>query len=265
MNRNRVALITGGGSGIGRSAAIKFADNGFHVVVADVNLNAAKETVLLLKTEGLALEVDVSNEVSVKKMMDAIIQKFEFLDVAFNNAGVEGLRLNIDEYPTEMFNKVIDVNLKGIWLCMKYELKQMLKQDLIIADPSKWRNKADFSKYKGSRGSIINTSSTAGFTGMPEFSPYCASKWGIIGLTQTAAKEYAANGIRVNAVCPATTNTTMRDRFKNQWPDWQTATDARYPVGRICTPEEVAEAVFWLASDACPFATGEYLKLSGGM
>ena len=137
-------------------------------------------------------------------------------------------------------------------------------QDLTISNPDKWKDKPDLCRFTGSRGNIVNTSSTAGLGMMPEFSPYCASKWAVIGLTKSVAKEYAKEGIRINAVCPATTDTPMRSRFQEQWPEWQSETDAGYPVGRVAAPEEVAEAVYWLCSDSCPFVTGEYLKVSGG-
>ena len=140
-----------------------------------------------------------------------------------------------------------------------------MKQDLVINDPEKWKNKPDLSRFQGTRGNIVNTSSTAGLGGFSEFAPYCASKWAVLGMTQSIAKEYAKDGIRINAVCPATTDTPMRSRFKEQWPEWQSQTDGCYPVGRVATPEEIAEAVYWLCGDTCPFVTGEYLKVAGGL
>ncbi|XP_078699019.1 A-factor type gamma-butyrolactone 1'-reductase (1S-forming)-like [Branchiostoma floridae x Branchiostoma belcheri] len=263
--RKCVALVTGGGSGIGRAAAVRFAELGYNCAVADRDWAGATETVNMLKTTGLAVQVDVGDSASVQAMIQTTVEHFGQIDCAFNNAGIEGTaRAKIADYPEYQFDSVVNVNLKGVWLCMKYEIAQMLKQERIVSDPEKWAGKSDLCRFQGQRGSIVNTSSTAGLGLMPEFTPYCASKWAIIGLTKTVAAEYAKEGIRVNAVCPATTDTAMRDRFEAQWPDWQAKTDASYPAGRVAAPEEVAEAVTWLCSDACPFATGEYLKIAGG-
>ncbi|XP_066265084.1 2,5-dichloro-2,5-cyclohexadiene-1,4-diol dehydrogenase-like [Branchiostoma lanceolatum] len=218
----------------------------------------------MLKTPGLAVQVDVSNAASVQAMVDKTVKQFGRIDCALNNAGIEGAREKIVDYPVDMFDRVMNVNLKGMWLCVKYEVAQMLKQERVVSNPETWSDKPELCRFQGQRGSIVNTSSTAGLGAMPEFTPYCSSKWAIIGLTKTVAQEYAKEGIRVNAVCPATTDTPMRDRFEAHWPDWQAKTDASYPVGRVAAPEEVAEAVVWLCSDACPFATGEYLKIAGG-
>jgi len=265
MSKQLIALITGGGSGIGRATAIKFSEIGYLCAVADINFSSAQETVALLKTSGnIAIQVDVGNSESVQAMISKTVDQFGNINVAFNNAGVEGKKSCLADYPEEVFDTVINVNLKGVWLCMKYEIAQMMKQEPIIIDQSKWTNTPDFCKFRGSRGSIVNTSSTAGLGGMPEFSPYCISKWGILGLTKSAAQEYGKYAIRINAICPATTNTSMRDRFQQSWPDWQSATDASYPVGRVATPEEVAESVCWLAGQSCPFISGEHIKIGGG-
>merc|ERR1719397_2139367 len=133
-----------------------------------------------------------------------------------------------------------------MWLCMKYEITQMMKQDLTINNPDLWKDKPALSRFRGTKGTIVNTSSTAGLGMMPEFTPYCASKWAVIGMTKSAAKEYAKEGIRINAVCPATTDTPMRSRFQKKWPGWQAQMDAEYPVGRVAASMEVAEAVYWL-------------------
>jgi len=263
--KDRVVLITGGGSGIGRATAIKFSEAGYKCAVADINKVGAEQTVKELKNAGIAIEVDVTDAQSVEKMIDTTVQTYGRIDCAFNNAGVEGVREKTENYPEEAFDRVLNTNLKGMWLCIKYEVKQMMKQELVINDPEKWKNKPDLSRFQGSRGNIVNTSSTAGLGAMPEFVPYCASKWAVLGMTQSIAKEYAKDGIRINAVCPATTDTPMRSRFKEQWPEWQSQTDGCYPVGRVATPEEIAEAVYWFCGDTCPFVTGEYLKVAGGL
>ena len=260
-----VALITGGGNGIGRSTAIKFSEQGYRCAVADINIESALETVHMLKNPAIAIEVDVCDDKSVQEMINSTVKSYGRIDCAFNNAGIEGVREKTANYPEEMFDRVLNTNLKGIWLCLKYEIIQMMKQDLIISNPEKWKDKSELCRFTGARGNIVNTSSTAGLGAMPEFLPYCASKWAIIGLTKTAAKEYAKDGIRINAICPATTDTPMRSRFQGQWPEWQSQTDECYPVGRVAAPEEVAEAVYWLCTDSCPFVTGEYLKIGGGL
>ena len=260
----RVALITGGGGGIGRATAIKFSEHGYNCSVADINKDTAEETVGMLKTPGISIQVDVTDANSVQEMIDTTVQHYGRIDCAFNNAGIEGVREKTENYPEDAFDRVLNTNLKGMWLCLKYEIKQMMKQDLVLSEPEKWKDKPDLCRFKGTRGSIVNTSSTAGLGTMPEFTPYCASKWAVIGLTKSVAKEYAKEGIRINAVCPATTDTPMRSRFQQQWPEWQLETDAGYPVGRVAAPEEIAESVYWLCGDSCPFVTGEYLKVSGG-
>jgi len=263
-NTNRVALITGGGSGIGRSTALKFSEEGYSCAVADIDLESAKETVRMLKNQGIAIQVDVTDAKNVEDMINTTVLSFGRIDCAFNNAGIEGVREKTANYPEKVFDCVLNTNLKGIWLCMKYEIIQMMKQDLKISKPERWNDTPTLSRFKGTRGSIVNTSSTAGLGIMPEFTPYCASKWAIIGMTKSVAKEYADQGIRINAVCPATTDTPMRTRFQKKWPDWQSQMDAEYPVGRVAAPMEVAEAVYWMCDDSCPFITGEYLKISGG-
>jgi len=264
---NKVVLITGGGSGIGRTAAIKFAELGHKCAVADIDINAAKDTTKVLsnlEVASLALQVDVRDSESVKAMVRKTVNHFGAIHCAFNNAGVEGSKNKIADADESDFDNVVDTNLKGVWLCMKYEIQQMLKQPLVVDDVDRWKVKPERSRYTGARGVIINTSSTAGFGTMPEFSSYCASKWAVIGLTKTVAKEYAGDGIRINAICPATTDTEMRERFQNQWPEWQEQVDQSYPVGRIASPDEVVEALVWLAGEACPFITGECMKIGGG-
>eukprot|EP01062_Namystynia_karyoxenos_P079086 TRINITY_DN8271_c0_g1_i1.p1 TRINITY_DN8271_c0_g1~~TRINITY_DN8271_c0_g1_i1.p1 ORF type:complete len:308 (+),score=96.98 TRINITY_DN8271_c0_g1_i1:76-924(+) len=248
------ALVTGAGSGIGRAAALSFAAAGYRVLCADVNGSAAAATAATARSShgvaAVGLAADVADEAQVERMVQAAVSEFGRLDACFNNAGIEGARAPTDQYPTEQFDRVLAVNLRGIFLCMKHELRIMRKQEPRGA--------------RSLRGTIINTSSTAGLKGMAEFGAYCSSKWAILGLTRTAAKEFAPAGIRVCAVCPATTDTAMVARFASQWPEWQRMTNASYDIGRVCTPEEVAEAVVWLASDKCAFLTGDPLILGGG-
>jgi NAD(P)-dependent dehydrogenase (short-subunit alcohol dehydrogenase family) len=243
---DRVALVTGAGSGIGRAIALVFAREGAKVAVADVNESEGKETVLMIEKnngEAIFIKTDVSKSKEVKNMVKSVIEKFGRLDYAANNAGIEGAQGNIVDQTEENWDRVIDINLKGVWLCMKYELPHMLKQ-----------------KY----GSIVNVSSVAGLAGFAGITPYTASKHGIIGLTRTVALEYAKDGIRVNAVCPGVIKTPMIDRFTHGNAEAEKAMTAMEPVGRLGKPEEIAEAVVWLCSDAASFVTGIPMPVDGG-
>lgn len=242
----KVALVTGAGSGIGRAAALAFARLGAKVVVSDLAEEAGEETAALARaenTDALFVRADVGQRADVEAMVRTAVEIYGRLDFAHNNAGISGPQALMADYSEETWDRVIATNLKGVWLCMKYELQQMLKQ--------------------GS-GSIVNTSSVAGLRGSQGVSAYVASKHGIVGLTRAAALEYARTGIRVNAVAPGTIHTRMIDRF--------TAGDERIlqqfaesePVGRLGTPEEVAEAVVWLCSDGASFITGTVLSVDGG-
>jgi NAD(P)-dependent dehydrogenase (short-subunit alcohol dehydrogenase family) len=241
---NTVAIVTGASFGIGRAAAVEFAKAGAKVVIADCV--ADEETLKLIKSiggEAIFIKCDVSNEESVKAMIDITIDQFGRLDYAFNNAGIEGLSAPTHECTNENWEKTIDINLKGVWLCMKYEIPQMLKQH---------------------KGAIVNNASIAGLVGFPNIPAYVASKHGIIGLTKNAALEYAKLGIRVNAVCPGVIKTPMIDRFtgKNKEVEKQFATAE--PIGRLGQPQEVAAAVTWLCSDASSFVTGNAMAVDGG-
>eukprot|EP00058_Branchiostoma_floridae_P013627 XP_002599115.1 hypothetical protein BRAFLDRAFT_225019 [Branchiostoma floridae] len=245
--RKPVAMVTGGGSGIGRATAVRFAELGYSCVVADIDEQSAKETLGMLQTPGIAVQVDVTMATSVEAMVTAAVQRFGRIDCAFNSAGIMVSYAKIADQQEEEFDRVMGINAKGVWLCLKYEIAQMLQQEPV--------------------GSIVNASSSAALVGYHYNSPYCASKWAVLGITQTAAVEYAKDGIRVNAVCPAATDTPMLNRFKEKCPPaLRSAAGAKkYPFGRIAAPEEIAEAVCWLCSDACPFTTGEHLKIAGGM
>ena len=242
----KVALITGAGSGIGRASALAFAREGAKVAVADIVVEGGEETVRMVKEAGgeaFFIKVDVSNAADVEAMVNTVVDTYGRIDCAYNNAGIEGRLASTDEYPEDVFDKVIDINLTGVWLCMKYELPHMLKQ--------------------GS-GAIVNTASGAGLIGVAGMSAYVASKHGVVGLTKTAALEYAKSGIRVNAVCPGLIQTPMVERITADQPQLGEALVAAEPVGRTGKPEEIAESVVWLSSDAASFVTGHAMSVDGG-
>ncbi len=241
---NEVALVTGASFGIGRATALAFAKAGAKLVLADCV--ADEETLKLIQSAGgeaIFIKCDVAHDESVKAMIDIAIAKFGRLDFAFNNAGIEGHAAPTHECSTENWDHTIAVNLKGVWLCMKYEIAQMLQQH---------------------KGVIVNNASIAGLVGFPNIPAYVASKHGVIGLTKNAALEYAKQGIRVNAVCPGVIKTPMVDRFTGKNKEVEKQFEASEPVGRMGKPEEVAAAVTWLCSDASSFVTGLAMPVDGG-
>lgn len=243
---NKVALVTGGSFGIGRAAAIAFAKRGAKVIVADWVEDKEGETIKSIKGEGgeaMFVKCDVSKSADVILLIEKCLATFGRLDYAFNNAGIEGLMGQTHECTEENWDKTIGVNLKGIWLCMKNEIPIMQKQ--------------------GS-GVIINCASVAGLIGFPGLPAYVASKHGVAGLTKTAALENAKLNIRVNAVCPGVIKTPMIDRITGKEKAVEKNYEAMEPVGRMGEPEEVAEAVVWLCSDAASFITGAILPVDGG-
>jgi len=245
--QNKVALVTGGTTGIGRDTAVLFAKAGAKVVVSGRRETEGEETSNLIRAaggDGLFVKSDVSKSSDVQSLVQRTVEKFGRLDIAFNNAGIEGKWVPLIEQSLEDWDAVIDVNLKGTWLCLKYEIQQMLKQ--------------------GGGGTIVNMSSVAGLMGAAGAGVYCASKHGVIGLTRTAALEHAANGIRVNAVCPAVIETAMSDRAFAD-PEANKRVLALHPIGRFGKPMEVAEAVLWLCSSRAAFRTVQYNVLDGGM
>src|SRR5271154_2657597 len=242
----KTALVTGGTSGIGRDTAVLFAKAGAKVVVAgrrEVEGNESVELVRAAGGEALFVRADVSKASEVETLVQKTVEKFGRLDVAFNNAGIEGAWIPIVEQSEEDWDRTIDINLKGVWLCLKYEIRQMLKQ--------------------GGGGAIVNMASVAGWIGSAGAATYCASKHGVMGLTKAAALETARNGIRVNVVCPAVIETPMGERLFGA-PDMKKYALGFHPVGRFGTPKEVAEAVLWRCSDRASFMTGQSLVLDGG-
>jgi NAD(P)-dependent dehydrogenase (short-subunit alcohol dehydrogenase family) len=241
---NKVAIVTGGSFGIGKATALAFAKRGAGVVVADWIKD--HETVDEIRDAGgtaLFVQCDVSNSSNVEALVNETTTMFGRLDFAVNNAGIEGHTAPVHECTEENWNKTLDINLKGIWLCMKYEIPQMLKQK---------------------KGAIVNVASVAGLIGFPGLPAYVASKHAVVGLTKTAALENAKSGIRVNAVCPGVIKTAMIDRVTGKDKRVEKQYVSMEPVGRMGTPEEVAEAIVWLCSDAASFITGDALAVDGG-
>lgn len=251
---NKVVLVTGGASGIGKTVALMFARNGAKVVVStDKNREGALDTVSRIEAEGgqgLFVKCDVSDEKDVEGMIQSTLDTYGALDYAFNNAGVgpDGVRipvLNIDECPNEVWDRTVDINLKGVFLCMKHEIKQMRKQKA---------------------GVIVNNASVGAIRPVPGFGPYTASKAGVIALTRVAALECASRGIRVNVVCPSmTSKTVLAENILTSDPDKKDEMLKYVPLGRMAEPEEIAGAVLWLCSDNASFITGHIMPVDGGL
>ncbi len=244
--KDKIALVTGGSSGIGRAAALAFARAGAKVAVADLNAIGGQETVSFIKNAGgeaCFIEADMGQAASVEAMVQKTVETYGRLDYAHNNAGVEGSLSLTAELEEDQWDHVIRINLTGVWLCMKYEIPHMLQQ--------------------GS-GAIVNTSSSGGLIGAERFPAYVASKHGVVGLTKTAALEYAKSGIRVNTVCPGVIETSMVERVTGNSSDVLKKMIAAEPMGRSGQPEEIAEAVVWLCSDAASFVTGHAMAVDGG-
>lgn len=285
---NKVALVTGGSSGIGRATALAFAREGAKVVVADVDVAGGEETVRLIREASTAtptkiyagvpalagvgsesaitpyptkgngdktrrygwdadvarfILTDVAKTADVQTLINKILETFGRLDYAFNNAGIEGITGTTVELTESNWDRVINTNLKGVWLCMKYEIPEILKQG---------------------GGAIVNTSSVAGLVGFQAIPAYVASKHGVVGLTKSAALEYAKSDIRINAVLPGVIKTQMVERFIHSDPEMEISLLAQEPIGRFGMPEEIAEVVIWLCSDAASFVTGHALVADGG-
>jgi NAD(P)-dependent dehydrogenase (short-subunit alcohol dehydrogenase family) len=242
----KVAFVTGAGSGIGRATALAFAREGASVVAADVSEQGNQETVRMIEEpsgRALALRCDVTRSGDVKAALDRTVETFGRLDVAFNNAGVEQEEAATAELAEEVWDRVIDIDLRGVFLCMKHEIALMLEQG---------------------GGAIVNTSSGAGVKGFPNGAAYVAAKHGVIGLTRAAALDYAASNIRINAVCPGIIDTRMMDRVTGDTPEGRQQVISQEPIGRMGKPEEIAAAVVWLCSEAASFVVGHAMVVDGG-
>jgi NAD(P)-dependent dehydrogenase (short-subunit alcohol dehydrogenase family) len=242
----KVAFVTGAGSGIGRATALAFARAGASVVVADITEQGNQETARLIEEQSgraLALRCNVTQTDEVKSALEKTTEAFGRLDFAFNNAGIEQKNAATAEIGEEEWNRIVDTNLRGVFLCMKYEIPLMLKQG---------------------GGAIVNTASGAGLIGIKGGAAYAAAKHGLIGLTKSAALDYAARNIRVNAVAPGYIATPMMDRFTGGTAKGRERVISEEPVGRMGRPEEIAAAVLWLCSDAAAFVLGHALVIDGG-
>ncbi|MGE0816484.1 MAG: glucose 1-dehydrogenase [Vicinamibacterales bacterium] len=246
----RVVLVTGASSGIGRTAAVAFGREGAHVVVTGRRPNRLEETRALVEAAGaraIGVVGDCAASADVQRMVAAAVETFGRLDCAFNNAGIEGGKAFVPtaDYDEAIWDQVVAINLTGVFLALKYEIRQMLRQ--------------------GGGGAIVNMSSVAGLIGTRIGIGYGATKHGVIGATRAAAMEYAAEGIRVNAVCPGVVRTEMTERAFLRDAALAEAMTKRHPLGRLGTAEEVANAVLWLCSDESSFTTGHALPVDGGL
>jgi len=242
----KVAFVTGAGSGIGRATALAFAREGASVVVSDISEQGNQETVRMIEEldeRALAVRCDVTRTGDVKAALDRTVETFGRLDVAFNNAGVEQEEAATAQLAEEVWDRVIDIELRGVFLCMKHEIPLMLEQG---------------------GGAIVNTSSGAGVKGFPMGAAYVAAKHGVIGLTRSAALDYAQANIRINAVCPGIIETQMMDRVTGDTPEGRQQVISQEPIGRMGKPEEIAEAVLWLCSEAASFVVGHAMVVDGG-
>ncbi len=244
---DRVAIVTGAAAGIGRATAIAFAELGARVVVSDIEVDGGEETVRMIEEDGgtaMFVRADVASADDSQALVDRTIAAWGRLDFAFNNAGIEGHMAPTAQVTSDTWDRVLAINLTGVWNCMKAEIPEMLRVG---------------------GGSIVNCSSVAGLVGFAGSAAYVASKHGLVGLTKSAALDYATEGIRVNAVCPGVIRTPMIDRVVEAQPEMEAALIGMEPVGRLGTPEEIASAVIWLCTDGAAFVTGHPLAVDGGV
>ncbi|VAW72546.1 3-oxoacyl-[acyl-carrier protein] reductase [hydrothermal vent metagenome] len=247
---NKVVLVTGGATGIGLATAIRFAEEGAKVVIASRSESAGGRAVDAIKASGgeaTFIQTDVSQEAQVEALIQKTVETYGKLDAAFNNSGTEGMPALLVDDEVANYERIFDVNVKGLWLCMKHEIKHMLQNG---------------------GGSIVNNASIAGLIGFPHLGMYAASKHAVLGLTKSAALENGALGIRINAVSPAMIETDMAERFLAAEPDKReeniAGIKAMHPIGRFGKPEEIASAVTWLCSDDASFMLGHSLTVDGG-
>ncbi|RJF99232.1 SDR family oxidoreductase [Noviherbaspirillum saxi] len=240
-------LVTGAASGIGRAAALSFAAQGARVAVSDVDTTGGEQTVAMIAEAGgeaVFIQADVSQSAQVQALVEAVVARFGRLDCAFNNAGIEIEHKPLAESDEQTFDRIMNVNVKGVWLCMKHEIAQMLKQG---------------------GGTIVNTASVAGLVGAPTQPIYAGSKHAVVGMTKTAAAEYGRAGIRINAVCPGVIRTPMMDQAIQREPRRQKMIEKIHPIGRLGEAQEIANAALWLCSDSASFVTGHQLAVDGGL
>jgi NAD(P)-dependent dehydrogenase (short-subunit alcohol dehydrogenase family) len=243
---SKVAFVTGAASGIGRATALAFAREGASVVVADVSEQGNQETVRMIEKQGgraLAVRCDVRRVEDVRAALDKTLETFGRLDFAFNNAGIEYTIQPVAEITEEEWDRIIDIDLRGVFLCMKHEIPLMLEHG---------------------GGAIVNTSSGAGVKGFKGGAAYVAAKHGVVGLTKAAALDYAQSNIRINAVCPGIIETPMMDRFSGGTAEGRQAVISQEPIGRMGRPEEIAATVVWLCSDEAAFVVGHAMVVDGG-
>ena len=244
----KVALVTGGGGGIGRATALAYQREGAKVAVADLNGAAARDVAAEIEKAGgeaIAIQVDVTKSAEVEAMVKHVVTRFGRLDIAFNNAGIDIEHLPLAKATEEDFDKLMAVNVKGVWLCMKYEITQMLEQ--------------------GAGGAIVNTSSVGGVIGAARQPIYGATKHAVLGLTRAAGVEYARKGIRVNAVCPGIIDTEMTERALAREPKRAPYIEQAHPIGRLGQADEIARAAVFLSSEDASFVVGHPLLVDGGM
>lgn len=244
--KGKVAFITGAGSGIGRTAALLVAKAGAKVAVVGHSADNIAETVALIEKDGgcaTPIVCDVAVEDDVRAAVEAAVEKFGRLDIAFNNAGVEDKKAPLADLPSEEWHRIIGTNLTSVFFCMKYQLPWLVKQG----------------------GTIVNTSSTAGVKGFPQQASYCAAKFGVVGLSKVAALDYAKDNVRVNVIAPGLTRTKIFDRIAEAWGDRVEELSDDIALGRPGRPEEIASLFLWLCSDAGAYATGQTFVVDGGL
>jgi NAD(P)-dependent dehydrogenase (short-subunit alcohol dehydrogenase family) len=246
LTDKKVAIITGGSSGIGRASAVALAKEGVKVAVAARRIKEGEETVHLVKeagSDGIFVKTDVTNEDDVRALVEKTVKTYDRLDYAFNNAGIEETMTPLVEQTSNIFDQIMNVNVKGVWLSMKYEIPEMIRSG---------------------GGAIVNMSSVAGVVGFPQMPIYIASKHAVLGLTKSVAQEYAKMGIRINALAPGVIETDMVKRVVGDDHQFLETMKSTHPIGRVGYPEEIANAAVWLLSDRASFVLGHTLLVDGG-